>query len=247
MFKIAFIDKEPRADWLAARIYSNLCYDGNMEIIFYKPDEYEQFVSGKFDLIFLNAEIDNMDKIADKISNESENTELALFATEKEPEAGYFKWHLLGYFMKCNIWEDILTKSLECIKFGDRKNHRTMIACDGRGYVVDMYDILYLQRRKHGSSVLVCGFDNDTNRYEWLDCRQTLEEWYEELKEMNFEYIGKSFIVNISRIIRMDKKRNLFFLYGDILHVTEKYKEMFCSRYNEYIRRKYMPEKEENT
>ena len=153
-------------------------------------------------LIFIDIQLPdiNGNQVAIKLREKNKTAILVLYSGIYDPTVDSFKSQPFRYIKK-GMDEDELNEDIGDIlvklrhDFGREKiivkNNSAMI-------VLVINDILYIEKRKHGSSIKLL---DESGVFESITAKGTrVNELYNILKELNFEYSHNSFLVNLEKV-----------------------------------------------
>lgn len=242
MYKIAICDDDADyIEYLAKKIENIMDHKEQMLIYKYlSGEEFLRDLENKFDLVFMDMQMDKISGIKAAIKFRESNKEAVLvFCTGVQlPKPEFFDVQPFRYLMK-NYEEEKIDKEIENIvyKMIENKKEVFIIVCsDSKVNKISIDDITYISNLKRGCCVHLFS-RKDGKSYEIVSNKK-LKDIYMELKEQFFEYAHNSYIVNFKSIIGI---RNDVITLEDLtsLNISRSKKNVFHSRFAEYIGEKY--------
>lgn len=120
-----------------------------------------------------------------------------------------------------------------------RHNSEIEVVSDGRAMRIANDQIMYIERRKRGSELFIQeNLMDGTRKYFEVISSESLEEWYAQLREEGFEYVHKSFLVNMKQIVAV-VKNTVVFQNGEQICITKTYRSKFIERFSHYFNKKF--------
>jgi len=210
--------------------------------LFSSGEEFLQENTVRFQLVFLDMQMGELDgyETAKRIRLQSERTVLAFCSGVVMPLPEHFEVQPYRYFMKQSEpdkVEQIISDLL--IEMMRRNISKIEIVSDGRALRIPTDQILYIERQKRGSRLSVEELSQEgLRKYCDVMSSENLEEWYAQLMEAGFEYVHKSFLVNMKQIVAVVKE-SVIFPNGEEIRITKTYKRKFMERFSHYFSKKF--------
>lgn len=122
------------------------------------------------------------------------------------------------------------------VKMKKQKKH-TMIEVveDGRIFKIKIKNIIYIYRRKRGSVLVI---DDGENGSKEIESNEKLADWYQQLSMEGFEFPHTSYIVNMQKIISIEKD-DIRMSNDELLKISRTCKQKFNERLSYYFSKKY--------
>lgn len=245
MYNIALCDDNKEyLKSLRQSIWENTEYNSDiMSIFLFQSGEelLEQDIS-QFQLVFLDMQMAGMDgyATAGKIREKNEDIVLAFCSGLVTPLPEHFEVQPFRYFMK-QIDTEKLARTISDLMFEMKRRNlsRVEVVADGRAVRVSADRILYIERQKRGSRLCLEELSGTGQKtfYE-LFSNETLEDWHVQLTEDGFEFVHKSFLVNMKQITAVVKDTVLFG-NGETIKITRTYRQKFLERFSHYFTKKF--------
>lgn len=197
----------------------------------------------KYNLVILDMQMDSMNgyMTAKEMRRKNDEAVLAFCSGVVMPQPEHFEVQPYRYLLK-KINTDKMQKNISdlLIEMKQRKkNSMAEVVYDGKAYRVNISDIIYIERLKRGSKLVIGKKDkrNEITTKEILS-NERLEEWYQQISGDGFEFVNKSYIVNMQKIISIEKY-DILMINNRILSVTRTYRQKFHERFSHYFSKKY--------
>lgn len=245
MYNIAFCDDNGEyLEVIKERIWSNPEYNPDLMTLylFQSGREFMQQNLEQFQLVILDMELGEIDgfDIASNIKKQRDNTVIAFCSGVVSPLPEHFDVQPYRYFMKQfdlvkidNIISELI---IEMIR---RNISKVEIVSDGRALKIPTDQILYMERQKRGSKLYLEAISQEeSERYYQVTSSENLEQWYAQLIDEGFEYVHKSYLVNMKQIVAV-VKNTVIFPNGEQLRITKTYKDKFMERFSHYFSKKF--------
>lgn len=224
-----------------------------------KHIEYYEYTSGEellsdfqaFDGIFLDLQMKGMDgnMTAEKIRQRDSRVLLSFYSGFEASANRILKSHPYSYLLKnsneneCS-WE--LKKFLE--ELSRRKEiPRLTIKDDGRIFILDMIDVLYISIYNKGSKIWLTNTKAEEiwgkeKTEKTLRSAERLTQYYDRLKEHGFIYGSKSYIINALNVsARLTD--SVVLTNGYELNIARSKKKSFDKEFGQYYGEKYNRER----
>lgn len=245
MYNIAICDDNEESLYkLREYIWNNTEYNPDIMSV-YLFCSGEQFLaegSTSFQLVILDMQMGELDgyQTAKQIRGQGDTTVLAFCSGVVMPMPEHFDVQPYRYFMKQSKDEKISAVMSELLLEMIRRNvSRIEITSDGKALRVSADKILYMERKKRGSLVYVEeGLPDGTSHYTSVISSESLEEWYKQMMDEGFEYVHKSFLVNMKQIVAVVKE-SVVFANGVEIRITKTCKSKFMERFSFYFSKKF--------
>lgn len=220
--------------------------------------EFYEFFTGekllenfeKFDLIFLDIKLEGISgtKTAMSIRLRDSMVPIAFYTGYDIAASRIFKIEPISYLVKyASIQEHrkIIDKTLRAVCTKEDLPS-LFVSYDGKMFILQLSEILYLSIHERGTAIWLTDerrlelFGEIKKNQEPLECTiksgETLENYYEQLKDYGFIYAKKSYIIN-ARFITGRLKDSVLLKGGYELTVARSKKKEFNDRLIEYWRK----------
>lgn len=229
MMKIAVVDDERLWQAKVKNLLERHPWKENIEIDLFSSGE--AFYKKKdYDIVFMDIEMGKMDGFETSYRYKENNQDFVLIflTTHMEMSRRGYLVNAFRYIDKSNVEEE-LKEALEAIELLRQKNHVFQFHVVNMGTIhLKLKDILFIETEKR--NVII-----HTKEQSFVSNRK-IEELEEELKEWGFFRSHKSYLVNLTNILKFDKL-NIYFKAGKkALVSTRKYADLKES----YLRQKYV-------
>lgn len=209
---------------------------------------YDTFLSGMellesnaplYDLIILDIQLDQMDGyvLAKEIRKRNEDVVLAFCSGVVMPQPEHFEVQPYRYLLKTidtgkmqNYMTDLLIEMKR-----KKKNTLVEVVDDGKVSKVKIKDILYIYRKKRGSILVIEEGEKGSKE---VESNEKLADWYEQLSMEGFEFPHTSYIVNMQKIISIEKD-DIRMSNDQLLKISRTCKPKFNERLSYYFSKKY--------
>lgn len=227
--KIAVVDDERLWQAKVKNLLERHPWKENIEIDLFSSGE--AFYKKKdYDIVFMDIEMGKMDGFETSYRYKENNQDFVLIflTTHMEMSRRGYLVNAFRYIDKSNVEEE-LKEALEAIELLRQKNHVFQFHVVNMGTIhLKLKDILFIETEKR--NVII-----HTKEQSFVSNRK-IEELEEELKEWGFFRSHKSYLVNLTNILKFDKL-NIYFKAGKkALVSTRKYADLKES----YLRQKYV-------
>lgn len=196
-----------------------------------------------YDLIILDMQMDKLDgfSTAVRIKEKNKNAVLAFCSGVVMPQTKHFEVQPYRYLLKkmdnSEMQKNITDLLLEMKR--RKKKDIVEVVNDGRAYRINIDNIIYVYRQKRGSVIVFeKNVSGNTTQIEELQSNEKLSEWYRQLSECGFEFAHTSYIVNMKKIISVEKD-DIVMSSRQVLRVSRTCKHQFHERFSYYFSKKY--------
>ena len=212
----------------------------------------QKFISGmellnseveKYHLIILDMQMDhNMDgfETAKAIRKRNSSVVLAFCSGVIMPQPEHFEVQPYRYLLKkveTDKMQSVISELL--IEMKCRKGNEIEVVYDGRACRINVKNILYVSRIHRRSELEIEEVNQEgIVNYKKIQSNEKLADWYHQLESYGFEYAHTSYIVNIQKIVRVEKD-DIFMNNGQILHISRTCKQKFREKFAGYFCKKY--------
>ena len=244
MYKVAICDD----DKIFIKVLENKIKQNQKcpkDLIFYSYDSGESFLRNKeidFDLVILDMKLKNMNgyETAIQLRAKNEKVVIAFCTGVCAPLPEHFDVQPYRYLMKQYNNSKMDQKIGELLDEMKRKKQIKYldIVSDGKAAKINIDDILYISRLKRGSRVYITEELKKRGMDKQIVTNRKLDDLYEELSGLGFEYPHSSYIVNLKNIMRIENSE-LTLKNGESLVITRSCKDKFHKCFTEYFGRKY--------
>lgn len=189
-----------------------------------------------FDTDYIDKKINNLDDYSFGIN---EGILLIIASENMLPKPEYFKLNIYRYIMKTSGAQEIqeyISEILEKIVYRC-ENEIIEIASDGKAHRVFIKDLLYINRKKRGSVFKLETVDENKKTYIEIDSNEKIDDWYIKLKDKGFEYAHNSYIVNLKKIMKLDKGE-VILANGEKIYVSRSHSRKFNEEFSKYFSKK---------
>lgn len=209
---------------------------------------YHTFLSGKellkanvklYDLIILDMQLDQMDgfSVAQEIRKRNEDVVLAFCSGVVFPKPKHFEVQPYRYLLKkldTEKMQGYITDLLLKMK-KQEKNNIVEVVEDGKVFRIKVNNIIYIYRRKRGSILVIEDGENGSKE---IQSNEKLADWYQQLSTEGFEFPHTSYIVNMQKIISIEKD-DIRMSNDQLLKISRTCKQKFNERLSYYFSKKY--------
>lgn len=220
--------------------------------------EYEQdmicrqFLNGKellcsnveqYSLVILDMQMDQMDgyAVAKQVRQKNEDVVLAFVSGIVMPKPEHFEVQPYRYLLK-KIDTDKMQQYVSdlLLEMKQRKKNSIIeVVGDSKAYRVPIKDILYIYRSKRKSVLVVEQSEKENGKsYQEIQSNEKLTDWYPQLSKEGFEFAHTSYIVNMQKIVRIEKD-DILMSNQQILGISRTCKEKFHEAFSYYFSKKY--------
>jgi len=168
---------------------------------------------------------------------------LAFCSSTCTPKPEHFEVQPYRYILKPQPGDKVsqtLTELLQEMRRVAGKKHLEASA-DGKAFFIDIDEILYLEKLKRGTGVIVSEQSVLYQQEQRLCIRENLKELEETLCEEGFVKPHSSYLVNMRRIKAVDNQE-IVLENGERMSITRSCKETFHKVFSEYFGKKYRRE-----
>ncbi|MGL4697485.1 LytR/AlgR family response regulator transcription factor [Enterococcus larvae] len=242
MYRIAICDDEQEfRNILIEKIELLNMVTTNIEFVQFSSGEELLSSNQKFDLLFLDIQMSGMDgNETARIFRNKDNMCLLVFCTGfQQPLTDNFKVRPFRYIMKDMYYRELFKELPDILNemIVTRRQRYIVITKDGEVNRILLDSILYLTVDGRRTKV-VCIMSGETVH---IFCREKLKELYNELKQECFEFAHTSYLVNMKRIIHVNK--NMITLENhDKVYISRTKSKKFNSRFTQFLNRKFRRE-----
>lgn len=245
MYNIAICDDNKEyLEIMKNTIENNSEYTSDMVInMFLNGKELLDSGIEKYNLVILDMQMDSMNgyMTAKEMRRKNNEAVLAFCSGVVMPQPEHFEVQPYRYLLK-KIDTDKMQKNISdlLVEMKHRnKNSMAEVVYDGKAYRLNISDIIYIERLKRGSKLVIEGKDKgNVITSNEIQSNEKLEDWYQQLSEDGFEFIHKSYIVNMQKIVSIEKY-DILMSNNQILSVTRTYRQKFHERFSHYFSKKY--------
>lgn len=209
---------------------------------------YHTFLSGKelmkanvelYDLIILDMQLEQMDgfSLAQEIRKRNEDVVLAFCSGVVMPQPKHFEVQPYRYLLKkidTEKMQGYITDLLVKMK-KQEKNNIVEVVEDGKVFRIKVNNIIYIYRRKRGSMLVIEDRENGSKE---VQSNEKLTDWYQQLSTEGFEFPHTSYIVNMQKIISIEKD-DIRMSNDQLLKISRTCKQKFNERLSYYFSKKY--------
>lgn len=211
----------------------------NIKMAFYEYSTEEELLKSLWhmhDLVFLNIEFSNENKVAQKFREKNEKAVLIFCTRYKKPTIESFKLRVYRYILK-NLDNCLLKDEIKDILEETLNNFNESylsITRDGSLFRIMTKAILYISIIKRGSII---------HRYSYkgiedIHCRESLKDIYLRLKSKGFEYAHNSYLVNMENIVHINKS-TIILKDNTQLNISRSKKREFDEAFSKFINIEY--------
>ena len=175
--------------------------------------------------------------LAKEVRKRNEDVVLSFCSGVVMPQPKHFEVQPYRYLLKqtdTGKMQGYITDLL--VKMKKQKKH-TMIEVveDGRIFKIKIKNIIYIYRRKRGSVLVI---DDEENGSKEIESNEKLADWYQQLSMEGFEFPHTSYIVNMQKIISIEKD-DIRMSNDELLKISRTCKQKFNERLSYYFSKKY--------
>lgn len=245
VYNIAICDDNKEfLDTMKNTIEANSEYASGMIIHLFLSGE-ELLTAGveEYNLVILDMQMDYMNgyEVAKEIRRKNKDIVLAFCSGVIMPQPEHFEVQPYRYLLKkidtdkmqANI-SDLLMEMKQ-----RKKSGMVEVVSYGKWYRVSISDIVYIERLKRGSKLVIEQGDKGNGAIsKEIQSNENLEEWYRQLSEEGFEFVHKSYMVNMQKIVSIVKS-DILMSNNQVLSITRTYRQKFSERFAHYFSKKY--------
>lgn len=197
----------------------------------------------KYNLIILDLQMDCMDGYvaAKEIRKKNKDVVLAFCSGVIMPQPKHFEVQPYRYILK-KIDVDKMQRNISdlLIEMKQRKTNNVVeVVSDGKAYRTNIRGVIYIERLKRGSKLVIEQENKgNENTFNEMLSNEKLEDWYQQLSEEGFEFIHKSYIVNMQKVVSI-VKNDILMSNNQLLRLTRTYRQKFHERFSHYFSKKY--------
>lgn len=189
-----------------------------------------------YDVIILDMEMKQLNgyEVARRLRKECPEQIIAFCSGVQMPLPEYFEVQPYRYLIKQN--KGVLHEKLcEVIYKAKEKESGTLLDViqTGKVYRVNINDILYICRMKHGSKVYLF------EKSEEVLSKQKLDEIYQLLSTKHFAFAHNSYIVNLAAVVKIDRL-SVYLKNNEQLTISRAYSKTFHEAFVSYIGMNYL-------
>ena len=157
------------------------------------------------------------------------------------PQPKHFEVQPYRYILK-KIDVDKMQRNISdlLIEMKQRKTNNVVeVVSDGKAYRTNIRGVIYIERLKRGSKLVIEQENKgNENTFNEMLSNEKLEDWYQQLSEEGFEFIHKSYIVNMQKVVSI-VKNDILMSNNQLLRLTRTYRQKFHERFSHYFSKKY--------
>lgn len=209
---------------------------------------YHTFLSGEellkanvalYDFMMLDMQLEQMDGyvLAQEIRKRNADAVLAFCSGVVMPKPEHFEVQPYRYILKkvdTEKMQNYITDLLVEMK-KRKKNNLVEVVDDGKVSKVKIKDIIYIYRKKRGSILVIEDGENSSKE---VESNEKLADWYQQLSMEGFEFPHTSYIVNMQKIISIEKD-DIRMNNNQLLKISRTCKQRFNERLSYYFSKKY--------
>ncbi len=180
--------------------------------------EFYEFNSGirlleeyiPFDAVFLDIQMEEMDGrvVGEKVREKDPDVMIFFYTGYDVSASQVFRARPQGYLMKGMKSKELLWNlDSICEELSQREKHRLPVTCDGKAFVLNISDILYISLLNKGSKIWITDYAAERlgvsyNKLEGAGIKSStkIDEYYSQLKSHGFIYGSKSYIINANHV-----------------------------------------------
>lgn len=246
MIKIAIVDdNQAFLQEMKQNIESCAEYTADMACDTYcGGGEFLQADCGAYQLVILDMQMAGMNgyETAQKLREKNEGAVIAFVSGVVLPEPEHFRVQPYRYLLKNTDAEERMRDIGELLREAQRRSRSEVVevASDGEARRVPIRQILYIEKAKRGSRLIVeAAMEGDsavsTMR---LQSNERLEDWYAQLRAQGFEYAHTSYIVNLKAVTKI-MQSELTMSNGDKLGISRTCSRKFHQSFSMFFHKKY--------
>lgn len=245
MYNIAICDdNEEFLEIMKRTIETNSEYTSGMKCyLFLSGKELLNTSVEKYNLVILDMQMDYMDGYvtAKEIRKKNKDTVLAFCSGVMMPQPEHFEVQPYRYLLK-KIDTDKMQENISDLLIEmkqRRKNSMVEVVSDGKAYRINISDVIYIERLKRGSKLVIEQSDKrDEMKFKEIQSNEKLEDWYQQLLKEGFEFVHKSYIVNMQKIVSI-VNTDILMSNNHLLRISRTYRQKFHERFSYYFSKKY--------
>lgn len=211
------------------------CFVSGMELL-------EAAEKQHMDLLILDMQMPGINgfEVAEELRKYNKQTVIAFCSAECVPSPEHFRVQPYRYLMKSEpdeyIQELIRELLLEMKRMAIRKHIE--VTADGKAILLDVREILYLEKLKYGTEIVLTPESVLYEEGMELHAREKLNELEKELIEEGFVRPQASYLVNL-RCVKAVDKLELILENGERLSITRSMRDQFHHEFSKYFTKKY--------
>lgn len=245
MYSIAIVD-DTQTDMLALKAFIEESpeFDRSTMTIstFNSGLNYLEEMKNNTDVVFIDMQMELMNGFETALELRKINTSavLCFCSAVVSPQSEHFEVQPYRYILK-NSDRDKIRQTVSEVLAEMKRCHQQKtveIVTEGVSSRVLVNEILYIEKAKHGSRVVLSATSKLYKEGESLVCRQKLSELAEELAGEGFSSPHKSYLVNVRRIIKVANDEILMENESRI-SVTRSCRENFQHEISKFFSKKY--------
>lgn len=194
------------------------------------------------DLLILDMQFGDMngDDVAKKFREIYPYATLVFCSGVQQPTVKSFKATPFRYLLKSYSDEKMVEEMKEILNEVNRNNEEVALVGHYRYNLIKVLlrNIMYITNTKRGSRIFVSPECNEYDFGEQILVDSKLTELYEKLERYGFEFVNKSYLVNM-RYVRQIVERELVLYTDEKLSVSRNYYKEFREKFAKMVARKY--------
>ncbi len=226
-----YIEKSPEFDSSSMNIHT-----------FTSGIAYLDDMTEKTDLLMLDMQMELMSGFETAVEMRRKNATavLCFCSAVITPQAEHFEVQPYRYIIKTSDDAKIKRTVDELLVEMKRRGHQKTIeiVSDGIASLIPVNDILYLEKARHGTLVMLSSSSSLYSGNGKLVSREKLKELEEQLKDDGFAMPHTSYLVNVRRIVSVTTN-NLILEDKEVIAISRSCKESFHHEFSKYFNKKY--------
>lgn len=237
-------DTEKDLQMIKKYVESSTEYDKDMQVCSFTSGIELLEIAEKqhMDLIILDMQMPGINgfEVAEELRKYNKQTVIAFCSAECVPTPEHFRVQPYRYLMK-NEPDDYIKKIirellLEMERTAIRKHIE--VTADGKAILLDVREILYLEKMKYGTNIVVTPESVLYSEGLEIHAREKLDELESELSEEGFARPHASYLVNL-RCVKAVDKLELILENGERISITRSMRDHFHHEFSKYFTKKY--------
>lgn len=203
-------------------------------------DDFLQADRGEYQLVILDMQMEGMGgyETAQKLREKNEHVLIVFVSGVVLPEPEHFRVQPYRYLLKNSDADERMRDIEELLQETKRRSRNEMVevVSDGEAQRVPVESILYIEKTKRGSLLIVEADVAAAGKT--LRSNERLDEWYAQLCAQGFEYAHTSYIVNLKAVTKI-MQNELTMSNGDKLGISRTCSKKFHQSFSMYFHKRY--------
>ena len=245
MYYVAICDDDLNyATYIEGLFYKHIGITSD-EIVFYKYSSGEELIKDfekqiLFHLLFLDMKMEGMngDDTAIEFRKKYPYTIIVFCSGVCFPTVKSFEVNAYRYLLKKYHTDKMINELNVIVDELHRRGEANMVSLTYRNETsfILQDDILYITKRKHGSSVFL--YDRGIKQSKEQVCNKTVSQLYDEIEPFLFAYAHNSYFVNMQHVIGF-KINEVKLVDGTVLNISRSKEREFKNKMAIYLSNRY--------